>query len=190
MARARPRPARARRARAACRRRSSPTIRCSVGEKLVVADLAIDVAARRGGRAVRALQIDARDRQRQRVAHLGVLLAIERAVKQGRGLGEPPFDSSSAAASRTSASGEPSRSCASTGNATRRISLLTSTSLSGRGAGLTTCRSSGSRVRRASSIPDVRRAVGAHAAGDRRRARPAPGWPAGRRARPACSRSR
>ncbi len=38
-------------------------------------------------------------------------------------------------------------------------------------------------------VPDVRVPVRPHAAGVRRRARPAPGWPADRRALPACGRS-
>ena len=61
---------------------------------------------------------------------------------------DPLFDSSSAAARRTAAAGAPSCSCASTGSATRRISLPTSTSFSGRGAGVTTAPVSGWRTSR------------------------------------------
>ena len=58
-----------------------------VGEELIVAE-PLDGRERRDARVgARALQIDARHGERERVAHLRVVLAIERAVKQQRRLG-------------------------------------------------------------------------------------------------------
>ena len=76
---------------------------------------------------------------------------------------DPLFDSSSAAASRTAADGASSWSCASTGIATRRISLLTSTSLSGRGAGFDHLAGQRSLDIAGLSVPDVGVPVGADA---------------------------